>query len=161
MRNHEVQEQRLKGFCVGSDSLLVYDWHDHTRIRNPRGEPAVAAYDSEDDCAHFLRATKSADQVRAYVALLVSSTHRQNKDCVIPAQAATEQPIAVRCLPAVIVDARGEFGDIIGRRVALDAGELAEIVDRMRSVGCAATNAKKEKPAPALPHFNQKRDCPL
>ena len=52
--------------------------------------------------------------------------------------------------PALVVGARGQLGDVVGRRVALDAGDLAEIVDGVRAVAGAAADAEEEQPAAAL-----------
>ena len=53
--------------------------------------------------------------------------------------------------PALVVGARGQLGDVVGRRVALDADDLAEIVHRVRAVAGAAADAEEEEPAAVAP----------
>ena len=54
-----------------------------------------------------------------------------------------------RLVPPFVIDAGGEFGDVVRRRVGLEAGELAEVADRVRRVRGAAAVADDEQPAAA------------
>ena len=60
--------------------------------------------------------------------------------------------------PALVVGAGGQFADVVGRRVALDPGDLAEIVDRVRGVGRAAAHAQDEEPPAARAHVGEQFD---
>ena len=60
------------------------------------------------------------------------------------------EPFGKHRLPAFVVGARRELGDIVGRRVGLDAAQLAEVVDGMAAVARAAADAKDEQPTVAL-----------
>ena len=51
--------------------------------------------------------------------------------------------------PAFVIRARGEFGDVVGRRVAFESGDFAKIVHGVRGVGRAAADAEDEEPAAA------------
>src|SRR5438093_45968 len=49
--------------------------------------------------------------------------------------------------PAFVVGARGHLGDVIARRISLDAGQFAEVVDRMAAIARTAANAEQKKSA--------------
>src|SRR5579863_9487387 len=57
--------------------------------------------------------------------------------------------------PAVVVDARGQLRNIVGRCVALDIRNFAEIVYSVRSVGGAAPHPEKEESAAVAPQCDQ------
>src|SRR5207237_10640259 len=61
-------------------------------------------------------------------------------------------------VPAVVVDARGELGDVVDGGVGLDPDDLAEVVDRVRCVARAAADAEDEQPSPALAHGDETLD---
>src|ERR1700730_1508317 len=48
-------------------------------------------------------------------------------------------------IPTFVVDARGQLGHVIGGSVALDVGDLAEVVDGMGGVRRATADAKDEE----------------
>ena len=52
-----------------------------------------------------------------------------------------------RRVPALVVDARGQLGDVVGRRVGLEAADLAEVVDRVAGVPGRAADAEDEQPS--------------
>ncbi len=53
-------------------------------------------------------------------------------------------------VPALVVGARGELGDVVGRRVGLEPAQLAEVVDRVARVARRAADAEDEQPPAAL-----------
>ena len=57
--------------------------------------------------------------------------------------------------PAFVVDASGQFRDIVGRCVGLNSSKFAEIVYRMGSIGGTATDAKYEQAAGTFADLNQ------
>ena len=57
--------------------------------------------------------------------------------------------------PALVVGARGQLRDVVGRRVGLDAGDLAEVVDRVRGMRRAAADAEDEEPAARAAQIRQ------
>ena len=61
---------------------------------------------------------------------------------------AAAQPLDEHAGPAFVVGAGGEFGDVVGGRVALEAGDLAEIIHGVRGVGGAAADAEDERRPP-------------
>ena len=65
------------------------------------------------------------------------------------------QPLREDRAPAFVVRPRGQFRNIIGRRVTLEACDLAEIVDGVRSVGGTAADAKDKEPSVAFAHRRQ------
>ena len=48
-----------------------------------------------------------------------------------------------------------QFGDIVRRRISLEAADFAEIVDGVAGVGRAAADAEDEKPPAALAHTGE------
>ena len=58
-------------------------------------------------------------------------------------------------VPAVVVGAGGQLGDVVGRRVALDPAQLAEVVDGVRGVPGAAADADDEQSSAALAQAGQ------
>ena len=67
---------------------------------------------------------------------------------------AAAQPVGVAGFPSVVVDARGELGNIVGGRVALDAGDFAEVVDGVAGVARAAAYAEEEDTAALFAGFD-------
>ena len=62
--------------------------------------------------------------------------------------------------PALVVGARGQFRNVVGRRIGFDADDLAEVVDRMAAIAGAAANSKKEDAAVFSFHLSKKvRHC--
>ena len=60
-----------------------------------------------------------------------------------------------------VIDAGSELGDIVGGRIALDAGDLAEIVHRVACVAGASADAEKEDAAALHPSLDQNIDHAL
>ena len=66
-----------------------------------------------------------------------------------------------RGVPALVVDAGGQLGDVVGRRVGLEAADLAEVVDGVAGVAGRAADAEDEQ-APAArrgPRPGRSADC--
>jgi hypothetical protein len=64
-----------------------------------------------------------------------------------PTQAAGAEPGFEHCGPPFVVGAGGQFADIVGGGVGLDAGEFAEIVDGVGRIGGTATDPQDEEPS--------------
>ena len=77
------------------------------------------------------------------------------------AQPAALQPGDEHRLPALVVGARRQLRHVVGRRVGLEAGELAEVVDGVRAVAGAAADAEEEQPAAARAHVGEDVGHPL
>src|SRR5215472_13947142 len=125
------------------DGCRVHDWHQYTCVRYFRGESTVASDDATDSGSNFACVTQGRDQVGADVVFRVSAADGKNKDRVLGPQVTPLQPVLVGGLPAIVVDARRQFRNIIGGRVALDVRDLSEVVNRVR--GMSRTSAYSEK----------------
>ena len=61
----------------------------------------------------------------------------------------TLEPRGVGAVPALVVDAGRQLGDVVAHAVGLDGRQLAEVAGRVRSVaGAAAGTAEEEPPTP-------------
>src|SRR5262249_38490220 len=105
---------------------------------------AVTTDDAEDLCAAGAGVVNCRDQVTADVLLGAAATYREHEYCIARGEAAHLEPFDVGALPALIVDPRGELGDVVGRGVTLDAEELAKVIHGVRAVAGAAAHAKEE-----------------
>ena len=59
-------------------------------------------------------------------------------------EVAPKQPVCERCLPAVVIDPRRQFRDIVGRRIGFNPRDLAEVIHGVRSIRGAAAYAKEK-----------------
>ena len=66
----------------------------------------------------------------------------------------SSQPANTVSQPSSLV-ARGQLGDVVGRRIGLDAAQLAEVVDRVAAVAGAAADAEKEQASAAVAHLGE------
>ena len=64
---------------------------------------------------------------------------------VVGAEPRAFEPARQRGLPAVVVHARGQLADVVGRRVRLEAAELAEVVDRVAGMAGGSADAEHEE----------------
>ena len=72
----------------------------------------------------------------------------------------TSQPRGEAGVPALVVDAGGQLGDVVGGRVGLEAADLAEVVDRVAGVAGRAADAEDEQPpAPSRTSAEARRPC--
>ena len=65
------------------------------------------------------------------------------------------EPLGEAGLPALVVHARGQLGHVVGRRVRLEAADLAEVVDRVAGVPGRAADAQDEQPPAAVAHARE------
>ena len=142
-----MPDHRLEGFRVRCDVRRVHRGNQHASIGNGCGVTAVAAYDADDFCSNRLRIFQRGNQVRAYVLRNISAAHGENQQQIIGPQAAGAQPAIEDRTPAFIVSARGKLRHVIGGCVSLDAGDFAEIVDGVRSIGGASAHPENEQSA--------------
>src|SRR6187402_867296 len=113
-------------------------------MRDLRSVPAVTPDDATDATTDRLPVLERAHQVRAHVLLAIAATDREHEQHVFGAQLTHREPRRERGLPAVVVHARSRLGYVVGRRVRLDAADLAEIVDGVRGVARATAHAEHE-----------------
>ena len=94
------------------------------------------------------RELEGAHQVHRDVLLAVAAADREDEQRVARAEARDLEPLGEARVPALVVHARGQLGDVVGRRVGLEAADLAEVVDRVAGVAGRAADAEDEE-APA------------
>ena len=158
------RERRMRHQGVPDDGLERLDErrpqvrrrrHEHRHVRG-LGESAPR---SPDHAVHR-RAPLSCelqrvDDVHGHPVLARAAADREDEQGVLAAEPRRLQPGPERALPAVVVRPRGELGDVVRRRVALDLAQLAEVVDRMRGVTRAAACPEHEQPATAVAERRQ------
>ena len=111
--------------------------------------------DAEDAQAPRARFVERAHQVHAHAQLGVTAADGQDEDGVVPVGPADAEPLDEHRLPALVVDARGELGDVVDRGVGLDVTELPEVVDGVAAVRRAAAGPEKKQPASATPQLHE------
>lgn len=156
-----MPDHRLKRLGVRRDVLRVCDRYQHTDVRDLGREAAVAADDAGDAGSDLVRVTQRTHEVRTDVLFEAAAAHREHEDEVVQAQAAGAQPGREDAVPAFVVGARRDFGDVICGGVGFEAGELAEVVDRVRRVGRAAADAEDEQAPARVPRLREPIDEPL
>jgi len=136
--NDSVCAVTVAGLTTGTSTQA-----SETRAVNPPSRPTIPQIFGAD----LLRILQSANEIGADFPLGVAATHRKDEDGVAAIEPASHQPVAIRRLPAVVVDARRQFGHVVGGRVAFHPGDLAEIIDGVRSVARAAADSEEKDSA--------------
>ena len=76
---------------------------------------------------------------------------------VARAEARDLEPLGEAGVPALVVHARGQLGDVVGRRVGLEAADLAEVVDGVAGVAGRAADAQDEQAPAGVAHARRAR----
>ena len=155
MRDQGVPHHRLEGLDQGRAQRRR--GLDQDRDVGQLGErPAGSAHDAVDRRADALARPPSRRRGSSRRCARASrrprrtpAAHRARDSRETSSQAVND------ALPAVVVGARGELGHVVGRCIALQAAQLAEVVDRVRGVARAAADAEDEQPPSALAHLGQ------
>ncbi len=158
MRNHEVPDDGLKGFGVWGDRIGGDGRHDDACVGDLSGVAAIAPDDADDLRALLLCESQRLDEVGADIFFDIAAAHREDKHRVAFAQMAAGEPARVACVPAIVVDACGQFADVVGGGVALDAGDLTEIVNSVAGMAGAPADSKKEHAAVFFTGFAENVD---
>src|SRR5579862_7969542 len=123
MGHDEVPDHRLKGFGVGGHVLDGDSGNHDAGICDLGSVTAVAADDADDSRADAPGKLQALDDIGADVVFDAAPANGEDEQGVVGAQTAAEEPVRVAGDPAVVVDAGGQLGNIVGGRVALDAGD--------------------------------------
>src|ERR1700683_2224513 len=142
MRYHQVPDNCLKCLRVGGYVRRIHGRDEDAGIGHGRGESAVPPDDADDFAANLFGELQGRDEVRADLFFKSAAADGENKDGVAGAKLTDAKPVLEDAGPAFVVRAGSQFGDVVGGGVGLDAGDFAEIVDGVRSVGGAATDAE-------------------
>src|SRR5256885_691371 len=126
MPNHS-----LKRFSVGRYGGRVDYGDEYTGVRYLCGVAPIAADDATNGGAHFLGIFEGSHQVGADVLRRVAPANGKNEDHVGFIHPTAAQPIRVARIPSLIIYSRGEFGNVVRRRVCFYLRDLAEIADGM------------------------------
>src|SRR5262249_2246147 len=134
VRHQAVPDHRLERLRVRRDALLVHGRDRDDHVAGLSGIAAVAADDAEYLHVARLRLLDGGDDVGAHVLLQVAAADREHQDGILRAGAAHLEPFGEHGVPAFVVGARGKLGHVVGRRVGLDAAQLAEVVGGVAAV---------------------------
>ncbi len=91
-----------------------------------------------------------AHEIHGHVFLDVPTADGEHEQRIPSVDARALQPLREGALPSVVVDARGELGDVVGRRVRLEMADLAEVVDRVARVTRGAADTEDEETAAGI-----------
>src|SRR5713101_8716218 len=126
MRDEAVPHHRLECLCQRRDELRGDGWNDDHHVALASVVAAVAADDTENTHAARLRLANGLYDVRADVALGVSSTDGQHEQRILRGSTTDLEPGDEDRAPALVVGACGQLRDVVDRGVGLDAAQLAE-----------------------------------
>ena len=132
---------------MGGNGVWIDRGDDDASVRSLCGVSAVAAYHTCNFGTHRLGQFNGLHQVGTDVFFQIATTHREDEQGVFSYQFANLEPLYKYTGPAVIIGARGEFRHVIGRCIAFNAHNLAEIINCMRAIACTATHTQKENTA--------------
>ena len=110
-------------------------------------ETAIAPHDAKNVRAGLGRCFERPDDVDRYVLLAAAAAHGEHQHAIARTDARTLQPGGEAGVPALVVGAGGELGDVVGGGVSFKTAQLAKIVDRVTGVSGRAANSQDEQPA--------------
>ena len=139
-----AQKPSVCGVIRSGETVGMTTHASATCLVYPPSRPTIA----EDLRADLARELERADEVHADVLLPVAAADAEDEDAVLLAQPRALEPLGEAGVPPLVVHPRGELGDVVGRRVGLEAADLAEVVDRVAGVPGRAPDAEDEE-APA------------
>jgi hypothetical protein len=137
----------LKRFGMGGHVHRIHCGNEHTGVRDSGRESTVSSDNTYDFAADLPRQSQRRNKIGADLFFEVPAADGKHEDRVVCAELTDTEPVLENTGPAFVICARGQFGNVIGRGVSLNTGNFAEIVDGVRSIGGAATNAEDKKPA--------------
>src|SRR5439155_23960367 len=116
--------------------------HHHACVRHLTGIAAVATDHADDFCAGGFGKLQRFHDIRRDVLFGIAAADRKYQHGVVVANAAAAQPVGECTGPAIIVDAGGELGHIVGRRIGFDPTTFSEVIDVVAAVTSAPANAE-------------------
>src|SRR5438067_1234095 len=134
MRHEQMPDNRLPCLGVRRDERSVHGGYDHDSVSMLGRVAPVTPDDTENIASNRSSQPHRVDDVDADALLFISAANRKDEDRIARTETAAAQPGGERVVPTLVVDAGGELGDIVCGRVALDAGDLAKVVDGVRRV---------------------------
>lgn len=155
MGNKEMPNNGLKRFRMGRNIVWVYGRNNDAGVSLGGRIAAVFADDSDDTCPYLFRQLNGRNETRGNILFQIAATHGKDEQGVFAVEVRATEPLDEDAGPTLIVGAGGEFGDIIGRRITFQAGDLAEIIYGMRGVGRAPADPQNEKPTPTGADVNE------
>src|SRR5579864_6199380 len=146
MADQQMPEHRAKPFGVRRDTLGGDDRNQDAESSGLASESAIAAHDAEDVSPGGGRGFQSPHDVHRDILFAVAAAYRKDQHGVAGADARSLQPGGEAGLPALVVGARGKFGNVVGGRVSFKAAQLAKIVYSVAGVSGGTADAQNEQP---------------
>ena len=155
MAHEQVPDDRAEPLGVGRHARGGHRRDDDAGLGDLLGVAPVAADDAEHRSADLACELERAHEVHRHVLLAVAAADREDEQRVARAQARALEPLGEAGVPALVVDPRGELGDVVGRGVGLEAADLPEVVDGVAGVTRRAADAEDEEAAAAVAHARE------
>src|SRR5262249_31801701 len=144
MGHEEMPQDGLNPFGLRSDVLGRRrgnaDAHICLLLEGALGAPD----DADDRGAALTGQLDRPHQADADATLAVTTADREHEQAVVGTQVGRTEPVRVRMVPPVVVDTRGQLGDVVRYAVGLDLRELPEVTGSVRRVSRASTRAAQE-----------------
>src|ERR1700722_10499079 len=134
MADQQMPEHRAQPFGMRGDSIGSQGRNHDAFFGGLPGEAAIAPDDAENMSARRGSGFERPDNVDGYVFLAAATSHREDQHAIARADARALQPGGEAGVPALVIGAGGEFGNVVGGRVSLKTAQLAKIVDGVPGV---------------------------
>ena len=150
MRDEEVPNNALKGFAMRRDVCGIHRGNNDARGGFFRRVTAIATDDADHRCADLFGELNRVDEIRTDIFFQIAAPNRKNQQAVFCSETTALEPFGENRRPAFVIGARGEFGNIVGRRVRFKAADLAKIIHGMTGVAGTAADTEDEKTAATI-----------
>ena len=155
VRDEKMPDDRLELLDVRSSSLR-WRLDDDAEVGLLRGCSVGSTDDAEDACADGSGEPDRTNEIRRHVVVAATAAHGENEQGIARREARGSEPGLEARVPALVVRASRELGDVVGRSVGLEVAQLPKVVDCMRRVGCAASNPENEEAALPASHRGER-----
>ena len=109
----------LERFRMRRDRLRVHRRNDAAGVRRLRRIASIAPDDACDLGADALGIFDRLDEIGADVLLQVAAAYGEDKESVLRLKLADLQPLGEDRRPSLIVGARGQLRNVVGRRIGI------------------------------------------
>ena len=142
-----MPDHRLERFGMRRYRFGINGRYNRYGIADFRRVTSITANDPEHLRSDLFGILQCMNQIGTDILLKVAAANGKDEDRVGRPETARLQPFNKHRFPAFIIGPRGEFGNIVGRRIRLHADDLAEIVNRVAAIAGAASDPKKKQPS--------------
>src|SRR6266571_3934352 len=137
MRHQAVPDHRLECFGMWSNARDLDRRNHHDAIADLFRVPAVASHHAEYLHAALFRLFEAGHDICADVLFHISAPDGEHEHGIILVRSARLEPRRKHRVPALVIRARSEFGDIVHRRIGFDAAKFAKVTTPAASIDLA------------------------